>query len=162
MADAYPNASPIHLPVHASWLNQIEIYFCIMQRKALTPNDFAILPEFAQHLMDFGQHYRTVDEPFEWTFTKAKFNIMINKVTRQEPESLALAAGAASLTDMSISTRQLASVRCPPVSNCASQSDRCGCRRTRRPASPITSNTPASTSKIAQSQRPLTSASSSD
>jgi hypothetical protein len=34
---AYPNARLIHLPIHASWLNQIEIYFSILQRKALTP-----------------------------------------------------------------------------------------------------------------------------
>ena len=65
MADAYPNARLIHLPVHASWLNQIEIYFSIVQRKALTPNDFATLPELARHLMDFGQHYRTIARPFK-------------------------------------------------------------------------------------------------
>jgi len=58
--------------VHASWLNQIEIYFSIVQRKALTPNDFATLPELARHLMDFGQHYRTIAQAFEWTFTRAK------------------------------------------------------------------------------------------
>jgi DDE superfamily endonuclease len=56
MAAAHPNARLIHLPVHASWLNQIEIYFSIVQRKALTPNDFASLPDLARHLMDFGQH----------------------------------------------------------------------------------------------------------
>jgi hypothetical protein len=33
----------VHTPVHASWLNQVEIYFSIIQRKALTPNDFADL-----------------------------------------------------------------------------------------------------------------------
>jgi hypothetical protein len=56
MSDAYSNVRLIHLPVHASWLNPIEIYFSIVQRKALTPNDFATLPELARHLMDFGQH----------------------------------------------------------------------------------------------------------
>jgi hypothetical protein len=40
MADAYPTARLIHLPVHASWLNPIELYFSIVQRKALTSNDF--------------------------------------------------------------------------------------------------------------------------
>ena len=44
---AYPNARLIHLPIHASWLNQIEIYFSIVQRKALTPNDFADLDALA-------------------------------------------------------------------------------------------------------------------
>ena len=92
MADTYPNARLIHLPVHASWLNQIEIYFSIVQRKALTPNDFASLPELARHLMDFGQHYRTIARPFEWTFTKAKLNRAIEKITQPEPRSLPLAA----------------------------------------------------------------------
>jgi hypothetical protein len=41
MADADPTARLIHLPVHASWLDQIELYFSIVQRKALTPNDFS-------------------------------------------------------------------------------------------------------------------------
>jgi hypothetical protein len=92
MAEAYPNARLIHLPVHASWLNQIEIYFSIVQRKALTPNDFATLPELARQLMDFGQHYRTIAEPFEWTFTRAKLDAVIEKITRHEPQPLALAA----------------------------------------------------------------------
>jgi DDE superfamily endonuclease len=92
ISDAYPNARLIHLPVHASWLNQIEIYFSIVQRKALTPNDFASLPELARHLMDFGQHYRTIARPFEWTFTRAKLDAVIEKITRHEPQPLALAA----------------------------------------------------------------------
>jgi DDE superfamily endonuclease len=33
----------VHTPVHASWLNQVEIYFSILQRKVLTPNDFVDL-----------------------------------------------------------------------------------------------------------------------
>lgn len=92
MTDAYPNARLIHLPVHASWLNQIEIYFSIVQRKALTPNDFATLPELARHLMDFGQHYRTLARAFEWTFTRAKLDNVIKKITRHEPQPLALTA----------------------------------------------------------------------
>lgn len=45
--------------MHASWLNQVEIYFSILQRKALTPNDFATLPDLPRHITDFAQHYRT-------------------------------------------------------------------------------------------------------
>jgi hypothetical protein len=93
MTEAYPNARLIHLPVHASWLNQIEIYFSIVQRKALTPNDFASLPELARHLMDFAQHYRTLARPFQWTFTRAKLDSVIEKITYHEPQPLlALAA----------------------------------------------------------------------
>jgi hypothetical protein len=82
----------IHLPVHASWLNQIEIYFSIVQRTAMTPNDFGNLEQLARHLLDFGQHYRTVAEPFQWTFTRAKLDAVIEKITRHEPQPLALAA----------------------------------------------------------------------
>jgi hypothetical protein len=81
----------IHLAVHASWLNQIEIHFSIVQRKTLTPNDFATLPELARLLMDFGQHYRTITQPFQWTFTQAKLDAVTEKITRHEPHPLALA-----------------------------------------------------------------------
>jgi hypothetical protein len=43
MQSKWPNATLVHLPVHASWLNQIEIYFSILQRKVLTPNYFSSL-----------------------------------------------------------------------------------------------------------------------
>ena len=92
MTDKYPNARLIHLPVHASWLNQIEIYFSIVQRKAMTPNDFGSLAALARHLLDFGQHYRTLARPFEWTFTRAKLDAVIEKITRHEPQPVALAA----------------------------------------------------------------------
>jgi DDE superfamily endonuclease len=36
--EAFPNTIMIHTPVHASWLNQIEIYFSVVQRKLLTPD----------------------------------------------------------------------------------------------------------------------------
>ena len=39
----WPNLILVHTAVHASWLNQIEIYFSIVQRKVLTPNDFGSL-----------------------------------------------------------------------------------------------------------------------
>jgi hypothetical protein len=40
LASRWPNLILVHLPIHASWLNQVEIYFSILQRKVLTPNDF--------------------------------------------------------------------------------------------------------------------------
>lgn len=91
MHDAYENAELIHLPVHASWLNQIEMFFSIVQRKALTPNDLATLPELARRLLDFGQHYRDIARPFEWTFTREKLDRVLNKITAH-PQPLALAA----------------------------------------------------------------------
>jgi hypothetical protein len=84
MSDAYPNARLIHLPVHASWLNQAEILFSIVQRKALTPNDFGSLPELARHLMDFGQRYRDIARPFQWTFTRADLERVLDKINQRE------------------------------------------------------------------------------
>jgi hypothetical protein len=92
MSNAYPNARLIHLPVHASWLNQAEILFSIVQRKALTPNDFATLPELARHLMDFGQHYRNIARPFEWTFTRSDLDRVLSKINQHHQPAPALAA----------------------------------------------------------------------
>jgi hypothetical protein len=71
---------------------QTEILFSIVQRKALTPNDIGSLPELAQHLMDFAQHYRNVARPFEWTFTRADLDGVLAKITDRDHAPLALAA----------------------------------------------------------------------
>ena len=60
----------MHTPVHASWLNQIEIYFSIIQRKVLTPNDCTTLDELAARIHAFGQRYSALDKPFAWRFTR--------------------------------------------------------------------------------------------
>ena len=56
----YPNLVLIHLPIHASWLNQIEIYFSIVQRKVLQPNDFTDLAAVEERLLAFGRRYEQV------------------------------------------------------------------------------------------------------
>jgi DDE superfamily endonuclease len=91
MHKTHPNAELIHLPVHASWLHQAELFFSIVQRKALTPNDFGSLQELARRLMDFGQHYRNIASPFQWTFTRHDLDRVLAKIT-QQPKPLALAA----------------------------------------------------------------------
>ena len=68
---AYRNPRLIHLPVHASWLNQIEIYFIIAQCKVLTPNDFANLEAVEHRLLAFQDRYEHLAQPFEWKFTRA-------------------------------------------------------------------------------------------
>ncbi len=79
--------------MHASWLNQIELYFSIVQRKALTPNDLATLDALAERLLAFGQHYRKIARPFEWTFTRENLNDLIAQIDRHEAQpQLALAA----------------------------------------------------------------------
>jgi len=76
----YRNLILVHAPVHASWLNQIEIYFSILQRKALTPNDFASLNAVEDRLLGFQKHYETIATPFEWKFTKQDLNDLFTKI----------------------------------------------------------------------------------
>jgi len=66
----YPRLTFVHAPVHASWLNQIEIYFSIFQHKVLTPNDFPNLNAVAERLLDFQYYWETTARPFEWKFTR--------------------------------------------------------------------------------------------
>ena len=66
----HPRILIVHTPKHASWLNQIEIYFSILQRKVLTPNDFSSLEELAQRINDFGRRYSALGKPFAWCFTR--------------------------------------------------------------------------------------------
>jgi len=68
----YENLSLVHAPVHASWLNQIEIYFSILQRKALTPNDFPSLSALKERIISFQQYYQRILKPFEWRFTRKR------------------------------------------------------------------------------------------
>jgi len=67
----YAHAVAVSLPVHASWLNQIELYFSIVQRKILTPLDVADEATLTQRLLDFQDYYQEVAKPFSWKFTAA-------------------------------------------------------------------------------------------
>ena len=78
----YSNLVLVHGPIHASWLNQIEIYFSILQRKVLTPNDFPSLRELAQRLLAFERHYQTIAQPFEWRFTRKDLTAWLHKLHR--------------------------------------------------------------------------------
>jgi len=68
---ADPNLILVHLPIHASWLNQIEIYFSILQRKVLTPNDFADCAAVETRLQAFAARQNARAKPFRWQFTRA-------------------------------------------------------------------------------------------
>ena len=76
----WPNVLLIHTPVHASWLNQIEIYFSIVQRKVLTPNDFQSLNELEQRLLAFQRRYQETASPFQWTFTRKDLAVLLAKI----------------------------------------------------------------------------------
>jgi DDE superfamily endonuclease len=82
---AFPNLLLVHGPVHASWLNQIEIYFSIVQRKALTPNDFSSLVDVEDRLLRFQQYYQTIAKPFEWKFSRADLDDLVKKIDPAPP-----------------------------------------------------------------------------
>jgi hypothetical protein len=70
MSGAYPNAILVHLPVNASWLNQVEVYFSMLQRKVLTPNDSADLQELELRIRLYEELTNRDPRPFDWKFTK--------------------------------------------------------------------------------------------
>ena len=87
-----PHVVLVHGPVHASWLNQIEIYFSIVQRKVLTPNDFTSLAAVAERLAGFERYYETLATPFQWTFTRADLTELLQKMTAERLAALRPAA----------------------------------------------------------------------
>ena len=82
---AWENLTLVHLPVHASWLNQIEIYFSIVQRKVLTPNDFLDLAEVTQRLLAFQRRYEQTAVPFGWRYTKADLDRLLDRLAEHAP-----------------------------------------------------------------------------
>jgi len=80
----WPKAHLVNLPIHASWLNQVEIYFSVVQRKVLTPNDFADLAEVEQRLLDFERRYETAAQPFEWKFTRSDLTKLLERIAEHE------------------------------------------------------------------------------
>jgi hypothetical protein len=76
----WPTIVPVHLPVHASWLNQVEIYFSVIQRKVLTPNDFQFINALEQRLMNFQIYYENIAKPFQWKFTRANMDDILDKL----------------------------------------------------------------------------------
>jgi hypothetical protein len=77
---AYRKAVLVHTPVHASWLNQVEIYFSIIQRKVLTPNDFASLEEVEERLRLYEELSNREPRPFEWKFDRAALHTFLAKL----------------------------------------------------------------------------------
>jgi transposase len=86
MRAAWPTATLVHLPVHASWLNQIEIVFSVIGRKVIKPADFADLDTLAQRLTDFEPRYNAAARPFNWTFTRADLHDLIRRIDAHRAE----------------------------------------------------------------------------
>jgi transposase len=97
LAAAFPNAVLVHTPVHASWLNQVEIYFSVVQRKVVSPNDFTDLTQVGDRLRAFEDRYNATAQPFQWKFTTSDLDDLLARLDRhtadhQEESSAAPAA----------------------------------------------------------------------
>jgi hypothetical protein len=93
LQDRYPQLVLVHAPIHANWLNQVEIYFSIVQRKVLSPNDFANLDALAERLLEFQYYWEATALPFEWKFNPAR------------PRRVAKETGKAGRFECSLNTR---------------------------------------------------------
>jgi transposase len=85
LENAFPNARLIHLPIHASWLNQIEVVFSIIQRKVVRSGDFADLAALAGRLEAFEDHYNATATPFDWRFNKKDLAALLERLELRTP-----------------------------------------------------------------------------
>ena len=81
---AYPNAILVHTPVHASWLNQVEVYFALLQRKVLTPNDSTNLQELELRIRLYEELTNRQPRPFDWRFTKYDLFALLQRLAKRE------------------------------------------------------------------------------
>ena len=89
---AWPTATLVHTPVHASWLNQCEIYFSVVQRKVVTPNDFHDLADIEARLEAFEDHYNFLARPFNWRYTKHDLDQLLKRLAAHNTGPLTMAA----------------------------------------------------------------------
>ncbi len=89
----HPRIVLVHTPKHASWLNQIEIYFSIIQRKVLTPNDCTTPQALEDRIIEFGTRYSALGKPFAWCFTRQDLERRLLEPLLQS-ETLTLATAA--------------------------------------------------------------------
>ena len=84
LTEASPTTVMVHTPIHASWLNQVEIYYSIVQRKGLSPNDFTDLTEVETRLASFEQRFNATAAPFNWKFAADDLDDLLTRIDRHE------------------------------------------------------------------------------
>jgi len=84
MKEAWPTTELVHLPIHASWLNQVEIYFSIVQRKAIKPGNFRDLDHLAERVLGFQDRYNTTATPFAWNYSRDDLNNLIARLDEHQ------------------------------------------------------------------------------
>ena len=89
LRQAYANAILGPTPVHASWLNQVEVYFSLLQRKVLTPNDSKDLQELELRIRLYEDLTNKEPKPFDWKFTKYDLFDLLQRLARREASTAA-------------------------------------------------------------------------
>ncbi|WP_329057913.1 hypothetical protein [Amycolatopsis sp. NBC_01480] len=74
----------VHTRFHASWLNPVEVFFSVVQRKVLSPNDFTDLDEVEQRIVEFEKRYNATTTPFRWKFTRDDLHALLARITEHE------------------------------------------------------------------------------
>jgi hypothetical protein len=88
LQQAYPNIVVVHTPTHASWLNQIELYFSIVQRKVLTPLDLPDRVAVGERILNFQERYDRTAKPFRWKFTRQNLQDRLQALAGTKSENL--------------------------------------------------------------------------
>jgi hypothetical protein len=83
LCDQWPNLVLVHLPIHASWLNQVEIYFSVLQRKTLSPDDFSTPDALEGRILAFQTHYQREAKPFQWKFTRHDLDALLTRCSSE-------------------------------------------------------------------------------
>jgi hypothetical protein len=111
MAAAWPNAVLVHLPVHASWLNQVEVVFSVIQRKVIKPSDIGDADALAARLLAFQHRYNTTARPFDWKFTRAGLDDLMRRVAGRLTGDTGLMASPPASTKTSLGQKLRARAR---------------------------------------------------
>ncbi len=92
---AHPNAVMIHTPVHASWLNQVEIFFSVIQKKVVSPNNFPSLEKLSETLLAFVDRYNRTAGPFSWKYTADDLKDLLRRISEHEKQDAIEQSGLA-------------------------------------------------------------------
>jgi len=66
-----------------------EIYFWVVQRKVVAPNDFTHLDQVRQRLADFEPRYNATARPFQWKFTPADLDDLLHRIDQHQQHTAA-------------------------------------------------------------------------
>ena len=99
LAEQSPTTVLVHTPVHASWLKRVKVYFFIIQRRALSPNDFTDLDVVEQRLAGFEVRFNTAAKPLNWKFTTNDLADRLENSTPRSPDPKRRPTGSSLIPD---------------------------------------------------------------